>query len=242
MRCPRCQIENPPNGAFCSSCGFAFASVKRKNSISTPIVILIVVASLCGICGIIGGIGAIVDEIKKPKIAQSNANTSEAPIVAATPTPSPTPVSFADLKSKTDELVKFEKDEYQTSDLTQFDNVVKALREIPKEAKDFKQAQALIKKLIEKSSRIGAEIVVLGPKPSEGDLYVAFNRYLRTRLNDYDSSEYVKYSPAYKMTVKGEPFWVSVLSLRAKNAFGGYILKDVTMYIRNKEVVLADGL
>jgi hypothetical protein len=65
---------------------------------------------------------------------------------------------------------------------------------------------------------------------------------LRYVLNDYDSSEYVDYSPAIKVTVKGEPFWVSVLKLRAKNPYGGYILKDVRMYIRNKKVVLAEGL
>lgn len=242
MKCPRCHTENLPNGVFYSSCGFAFVSVKRKNSISAPIAIVIGIASLCGLRGIIGGIGAIVDEIKKPKIVQNNSDVGGEPPVAATPTPSPTPVSIAVWKSKTDEFVKFEKDEYQTSDLTQFDDVVKVLREIPKESKDFKQAQLLIKKLNEKSSRIGAEILVLGPKPSEGELYVAFNSYLRTRLNDYSSSEYVNYTLARKVVIKGEPFWVSVLSLRAKNAFGGYILKDVTMFIRNKEVVLADGL
>ena len=185
---------------------------------------------------------ALIDEIKNPKIAQNNSNTGGDSIVAVTQTPSPTPILFADLKSKTDELVKFERDQYKTSDLTQFDDVVKSLGEVPKESKDFKQAQVLIKKLIDKSSRIGAEIIVLGPKPDKGDLHVAFNHYLKTRLNDYDSSEYVSYTSAYKVMVKGEPFWVSVLSLRAKNAFGVYLLKDITMYIRNKEVVLATGL
>jgi hypothetical protein len=30
--------------------------------------------------------------------------------------------------------------------------------------------------------------------------------------------------------------------LKAKNAFGAYIVKDVTFYLRQKKVVAADGL
>lgn len=242
MKCPRCKIENQPNSAFCSSCGFAFTSTKRKNTISTPIGILIAVISICGLCGIIGGIGALFDINKPQETTQIKSNSNNIALATLTPTPVPTPISIAELKTKTDQLLKFEKDEYESSDLAQFDEVMKPLKEIPKDSKDYKQAQSLLKKLIDKSSRIGAEIVVLGKKPSESELYVAFNRYLRPRLNDYSSSEYVNYTAARKVTIKGEPFWVSILSLRAKNAFGGYILKDVTMYIRNKEVVLAEGL
>ena len=244
MKCLRCASESPPYAEFCSSCGFRFAPIKRKNGISTPVAILIAVVALCGLCGIIGGIGTLIDKKKGLDSAQTNlANgSSTTPTPTPTPTPVPSPQSFAELKSKGGELLKFERSEYKDSDLSQFDEVLGPLRQIPKESKDHKQAQELIKKLIDKSSVIGAEIVVLGPKPSQDELYVAFNRYLRPRLNDYSSSEYVSYTPARKVTVKGEPFWVSVLRLRAKNAFGAYMVKEVTMYIRNKDVVLADGL
>jgi hypothetical protein len=242
MKCPRCQTENQPVAAFCSGCGLAFAGAKRKNTISTPIGILIAVAAVCGLCGIVGGIGALFDKTKPQETAQINSNSNNVSLPASTPTPIPTPVPITELKSKTDELLKFEKNEYKSSDLAQFDKVMTPLKEIPKESKDYKQAQVLLKKLIDKSSRIGAEIVVLGEKPDETDLHLAFNHYLRSRLNDYDSSEYVSYTSARKVTIKGEPFWVSILTLRAKNALGAYLLKDVTMYIRNKEVVLADGL
>jgi len=99
--------------------------------------------------------------------------------------------------------------------------------------------------LIDKSARIGAELLVLGPKPknSEWDGRVdAVVKYLRRNLNDYDSSEFVEWSPVTKLKVKGEPFWVVRLKLRAKNAFGGYILKDTFYFIRQNEVVAAEGL
>lgn len=99
--------------------------------------------------------------------------------------------------------------------------------------------------MIGKSARIGAELLVLGPKPknSEWDGRVdAVVKYLRRNLNDYDSSEFVEWSPVTKLKVKGEPFWVVRLKLRAKNAFGGYILKDTFYFIRQNEVVAAEGL
>lgn len=85
----------------------------------------------------------------------------------------------------------------------------------------------------------------MGPKPknSEWDGRVdAVVKYLRRNLNDYDSSEFVEWSPVTKLKVKGEPFWVVRLKLRAKNAFGGYILKDTFYFIRQNEVVAAEGL
>lgn len=170
---------------------------------------------------------------------KSVVNTNTANVANAAPTPPPT---FAELKEKGEKLLKFEKGEYLKEDLTQFDEVMTPLRDIPKEDKNYKEAQKLHKKLIDKTAPIAAEIVVLGARPSEIELKIAFNHYLRSRLNDYDSSEYVNYTPAQKVYVKKEPFWVSILTLRAKNGFGAYMVKDVTMYIRNKEVVLVNGL
>jgi hypothetical protein len=244
IQCTQCGTVNQPNSQFCSGCGGKFAVApnykqpKKKNSL-TPLIIVLSVLGLCGFCGLIGKLGdknTSQNNTQTTLVGNGQSNQNVAP------TPTQPPPTFAELKTKGEQLLKFEKDEYVSSDLKQFDDVMQPLREIPKESKDYKQAQILLKKLIDKVAPIGAEIVVLGEKPSESELYVAFNRYLRPRLNDYDSSEYVNYTQARKVTVKGQPFWVSVLTLRAKNAFGGYILKDVTMYIRKKEVVLADGL
>lgn len=240
IQCTQCGTINQPNAQFCNGCGGKFAAApnytqpKKKNSLTTLIIVLSVLG-FCGFCGLIGKLGDTNKNQNNTRVdLTGNVNTNLAP--------TPPPQTFAELKSKGEQLLKFEKDEYVSSDLKQFDDVMQPLRAIPKESKDYKQAQSLLKKLIDRSAPIGAEIVVLGEKPSEVELKIAFNNYLRTRLNDYDSSEYVSYTRAQKVYIKKEPFWASILSLRAKNAFGGYILKDVTMYIRNKEVVLADGL
>lgn len=103
------------------------------------------------------------DKGKDNEVAKSNTNDSPPP---ATSTPTTTPLSFAELKSKGEEALKFEREEYEKSDLQRFDEVLIPLKEIPKDSKDYKQAQALIKKLTEKSAKMGAEIIVLGPKPS----------------------------------------------------------------------------
>jgi len=263
--CPRCKINNPPTARFCNNCGLQFIqqgshtpihnqpketffdkqvgalwawfwglSIKGKS--------ILLGSTFAAISIFAIAIAVIAEQQKNSSIANEKARQEE---IARNATPVPTPIpppTFAELKTKGEQLLKFERNEYAQSDLKQFDDVMQPLKAIPKEDKNYKEAQKLNKKLIDKTAPIAAEIVVLGEKPDKGDLYVAFNQYLRPRLNDYDSSEYVNYTPAYKVYVKKEPFWVSVLSLRAKNAFGGYILKDVTMYIRQKEVVLADGL
>jgi hypothetical protein len=85
----------------------------------------------------------------------------------------------------------------------------------------------------------------LGPKPknSEWDGRVdPVVEYLKNNLNDYDSSEFVEWSPVTKLEVKGEPFWVVRLKLGAKNAFGGYVLKNTFYFIRQNKVVNAEGL
>ncbi len=263
-QCLRCKVQVDANAIFCPNCGYT-APARKQPSPVVPIKknkwmlsFAIIVGGLLVLCVVGVVITAVKDGRKAKKdnqaalavniqkttpniISTSLVNNQNNQPAAPPPTPIPPP-TFAELKVKGEPLLKFERNEYARTDLAQFDEVMQPLRAIPIESKDYNQAQNLLKKLIDKSSSIGAEIVVLGDKPGEAELYVAFNRYLRTRLNDYDSSEYVNYTPARKVTVKGEPFWVSILSLRAKNAFGGYILKDVTMYIRNKEVVLADGL
>ena len=183
------------------------------------------------------------DSSKKRIVTNSNTNNQSA-VVSATPTATPKP-TFLDLQQRAESLLKLEKEEYVSSDLSAFDAVVGPLRQIPKEAKEYRAAQALIKKLIDKGARITAEVLVLGPKPknSEWDGRVdPVVDYLRSNLNDYDSSEFLEWSPVTKLEVKGEPFWVVRLKLRAKNAFGGYILKNTFYFIRQNKVVAAEGL
>ena len=216
---------------------------KSNNSLFITLGIIFGVLGLCALCGIIGKLN---DKNSNSEVAlksnSSNTVTNIQPAASPTPTPKPT---FAELQQRSEPLLKLNKQEYVQDDLKDFDAVMQPLREIPKDAKEYKQAQALNKKLIDKSARIGAELLVLGPKPksSEWDGRVdPVVRYLRKNLNDYDSSEFVEWSPVTKLEVKGEPFWVVRLKLRAKNAFGGLILKDTYYFIRQNEVVSAEGL
>lgn len=234
IQCPQCkQVQTAP-AQFCNNCGVRFAQpIKKKSSGIAALIILLTFGGLCVFCGLFG-------QNSVNKIKETPTETKIAPISG---TPAPTvPPTFAELKTKANELLKFERNEYSKEDLKQFDEVMQPLNAIPKEDKNYKEAQALNKKIIDKVAKIAAEVVVLGEKPSEIELKMAFNNYLRDRLNDYDSSEYLAWSPAEKVTVKGEPFWKSVLRLRAKNGFGAYIVRDVTFYLRNKKVVAADGL
>jgi hypothetical protein len=239
IRCPQCghiQVSSQ----FCANCGIKFdlsspAPPKKSN---TGVIAIVAIASVIGMCVICGMVGSLTKTKDSQPTAAKTSNSTPIPVQSTTPPP----LTLAELKQKTNELLKMEREEYSKEDLQKFDDVMKPLREIPKESKDYKEAQNLNKKLIEKSSVIIAEKVLLGDKPSELELRFAFNDYLSSRLNDYDSSEYVDYSPAVKEYVKKEPFWTSVLRLRAKNAFGAYIVKDVKFYIRNKKAILADGL
>jgi hypothetical protein len=219
------------------------APKKSNNSLWITLGILFGVFGLCGLCGIIGNLNNknSNNEVALKSNSSNNAENIQ-PVASPTPTPKPT---FAELQQRSDSLLKLNKNEYVQDDLKDFDAVMQPLREIPKDAKEYKQAQALNKKLIDKSARIGAEILVLGPKPksSEWDGRVdPVVKYLKRNLNDYDSSEFVEWSPVTKVEVKGEPFWVVRLKLRAKNAFGGFILRDTYYFIRQNEVVAAEGL
>ena len=56
MKCLLCQTLNNPNSRFCSGCGAQFTGEApppiKKNSLSTPVIIIIVVIALCGLCGL----------------------------------------------------------------------------------------------------------------------------------------------------------------------------------------------
>ena len=85
----------------------------------------------------------------------------------------------------------------------------------------------------------------IGPKPQQsamnGSVEVV-DRYLRETLNDYQSAEYVEWSPVTPAKIDGESFWAVRLKLRAKNAFGAKILKDSYFVIRHDKVVSVTGL
>lgn len=253
FQCPRCRANNMSGSRFCSNCALPFAQSapsapsnlsapsKKKNSL-IGLWIALGILGLCGLCGMIGAIGNITkQEVSNASITNTQ-NNSNANVASVTPTPPPT---FAELKSKAQPLLNMGNGEHTKEDLKAFDDVMKPLREIPKEAKEYKEAQTLLKQLINKSSVIGAEILVLGEKPEnspwDGSVRPA-EKYLKEVLNDYDSSEYLGWSPVTKIYIGKEPYWGTKVKLRAKNAFGAYIVRNIVFLIRNGQVVKAEGL
>jgi hypothetical protein len=86
---------------------------------------------------------------------------------------------------------------------------------------------------------------IIGIKPHQSSLngeVLAVTRYLRENLNDYDSSEFVEWSPVTKVDIDNQKYWGVRLKLRAKNAFGAYILRDTYYFIRNDKVIFSRGL
>lgn len=230
--CKNCNHSNQDDANFCSNCNTPFPA--KKKSSNTAIIAIIAVVSVIGVCGLCGIIGAVTDK----NTPQQTVKTEKSPI-PATPTATPEP-KFTDLKLLAFEQLDMERSEYSMGDIQEIDKTIKSLQAISKDSQNYKEANSIVKKLNDRSAYIAAEIVVLGEKPSEIDLKLAFNNYLRDKLNDYDSSEYVDYTLPRKVYVEKEPFWVSTLKLRAKNAFGAYVLQNFTMYIRNKKVVAAE--
>lgn len=196
---------------------------------------------MCGFCGLIGAITSLVN---KPESASVQNGSDTNVKVTATPTPS-VPRTFAELKKESERLLAFNRDDYESVELKDFDAVMKPLSEMPKDSKDYKAAQSLHKKLVEKVANIGAERILLGPKPMQsgwdGDV-LPVKQYLREVLNDYDSSEFVEWSPVSKIYQGKEPYWGVRLRLRAKNGFGAYIVRDTYYYIRHNQVVKSTGL
>lgn len=158
-----------------------------------------------------------------------NSNTS-----TSKPTPTPTPNNAAAVA---------EARELFTETATEAD-LIKArdlLSAIPKAATEYAQAQSILKD-VEQSL---VDVRNLGPKPENSPYdgrVEAADAYLRSHLNDYDSSEYVEWSKVIKTTFGSEEYWAVKLKLRAKNAFGAYLLKDVIFYMQKGEVVNVIGL
>lgn len=254
-KCPKCQFTSEANSVFCAQCGFDFRQnqpaaaappMQNKSNLKAVWIVLGVLFGSCVLCGIIGGIN---DQINPKKESSKTVSGTPNPttIVNSSPVPiaSITPPSLAELKPKADKLLAIKKEDYETTDLADFDAVMNPLKEIPKTSKDYNAAQSLHKKLLDKAAVIGAERIVMGPKPEQssfdGDVEPV-KTYLKTALNDYDSSEFVEWSPVAKVYIKNEPYWGVRLKLRAKNAFGAYILRDTYYFMRNNQVIKSQGL
>lgn len=85
----------------------------------------------------------------------------------------------------------------------------------------------------------------IGKKPEQSSLdssVPVVDQYLRSGLNDYESAEFLEWSRLTPTKLEGQNVWSVKLRLRAKNAFGGKILKDVEFFIRNDRVVSVTGL
>ena len=245
MNCPRCATPIAPGSFFCPRCGFQFAQqvLQKKSSLSTPVILLLVCLGSCGLCGLVG---AVVSTFSPKRDVASNKTANASNVnTASSPAPAPVPMTFAELKAEANRLLALGQESYQSVELSEFDKIMKPLKDIPQSSKDYKAAQALHKKLIDKVAVIGTEQILLGPKPLQsgwdGDV-LPVKQYLRQVLNDYDSSEFVEWSPVGKTYIGKEPYWSVRLRLRAKNAFGAYITRDTYYYIRNNQVVLAKGL
>lgn len=164
----------------------------------------------------------------------------------ATPTPTPTPKrTLEQLTSRANSILETPKEQYENWNLSDLDEVMNGLKEVEAGSKEKKKADQLLKKVQNKSAEIAAERVLLGPKPQQSEWdgsVVPVKDYLRRNLNDYDSSEFVEWSPISKTYIGKEPYWGVRLRLRAKNAFGAYIVRDTYYFIRNEQVDLARGL
>ena len=123
--------------------------------------------------------------------------------------------------------------------------VLDHLRAIPDGAPEAKQARPLQKKVEAQLSKVVTDEGLLGPKPDnngwDGSVRCV-DKYLKQTLNDYDSAEYMEWSPVFRMDTKEGPYWAVRLKLRAKNGFGAYIVKNVVFFIRQNQVVSAVGL
>jgi hypothetical protein len=173
------------------------------------------------------------------QVSQNSNLKSESVTQAASPTPEILPPSAR---------LKFAKEMLQgTPTETKLDLAVGHLMTIPQDAREFKEAQTLLKKAKslrkaaeEERAKAAAEEALLGPKPENSawdGTVQCVDKYLKETLNDYDSAEYMEWSPVTKLDTKEGPYWVVRLKLRAQNAFGGKIVKNVIFFIRQNEVV-----
>lgn len=246
FNCPRCGVPNAHGVRFCSNCGLQFTprqplpnAQKNKSSLYIVLAILGGFFMMCVLCGVIGNLSKNKNDAA---VSSTSANLAAIPTASPTPTPPPT---FAELRTRAEDFLKIKPENLEYADVERIDDTRLALQNLSKEDKNYKEAQLLTKKLIDRTAPVAAEKFLLGDKPKsssyDGRVQPAVD-YLRANLNDYDSCEFVNWYQVVKTTYEKKPAWGVKLRLRAKNAFGAFIVKDVFFYIRQNQVVGVEGL
>lgn len=86
--CSRCQTPNEHDAYFCKICGNGFkVQPIRRNSISTPVIVIIAVVAVCGFCGLFGLITGDKTDVAQSTNSQSatasptaNSNADSSPV------------------------------------------------------------------------------------------------------------------------------------------------------------------
>lgn len=238
MNCSRCHAFCEPDSRFCSRCGLPLVAIpSKKPAFSRPFVPLLCLIGLIVLVQFV-----TVTTRREYSTDGVQVNNGTRPQVAVAPQK---PKRFAELKSDAEKLLKIDQSDYEKVELGAFDAVLKPLTEIPAGSTDYKIARSLHKKLIEKVSMIGAERLVMGPKPIQigsGGGVSEVREYLRAVLNDYDGSEFAEWYPVSMVYIGKEPYWGVGLRRRARNGFGALVLRYTYYYIRNNQVVKSKGL
>jgi len=105
--------------------------------------------------------------------------------------------------------------------------------------------ESRMRQSVERSVPLDPDYSIIGEKPLQSSLdssVLPVKEYLRNNLNDYDSAEFVEWSPVTKVEINGQKYWGVRLKLRAKNGFGAYILRDTYYFMRHGKVVESQGL
>lgn len=179
-------------------------------------------------------------------VSPSSRRTEEPKPNAESPTPTPIPTPpppFSEIKKNADDLSGRYKKNPDSVSAGECSNLTSQLMSIPKDSKDYAVAQALRKRLLVIQNEIDANDP--GPKPGnspwDGNVAPAQN-YLKQALNDYSSSEYLGWTVCTKVRQGKKVYWETTVRLKAKNAFGAYIVKNVTFWIQDNQVVKVTGL
>jgi hypothetical protein len=187
-------------------------------------------------------VGVVINSMQNKGARTSNPGTQgqATPGNNATPSTSAPPPTPAEALAKAKSL--FESNKYE-GDLEKASDQLKS---IPATAPEYKQAQALLKKVdgkIKEEAALKAEIGGSPPtkSPWDGSVY-AVDRYLKQVLRDPDSLSYERWSDVYITRYGGKRYYAVDVTYRAKNGFGGMNLSQSTFLIRNNQVVqMIDG-
>lgn len=230
--CPRCLTQNPPQAKFCSHCGLHLQAPQvnapskegaANSSWNWPLVGSLSFVGLCIIALMVGTISRHGH--------QSIGSPSSSSLAQSTPIPTPTVQLTA--SEQLASAKKILKGEYRKEAQEQ---AIRLLNAIPKNAKEHREAQLLLKRSAEQYLREE----MAGPKPVTtpwNGTVLCVDRLLRETLNDYESAEYLQWSELTKVKSNGITYWQVSLKLRAKNAFGAKIINVKTFLIQHDQVV-----